>query len=200
MAQVIEPDYELEKRYLKAELAFAKRKLATTRHSWPSWPNLGILARQDWQHYAHKLETYEHQLDKYAQAVQEGVLPVKFAVYNPTKHADNSVHVKVKIANGTISQTKQPPSRPERIDKGGHNLPKLTIPKITSFRRTGVRITEHTISAELSQLNACDGATLVNQLLHVNCGPDTRVSFEISSYNMPHEQGEVMLQQTTEPA
>jgi hypothetical protein len=63
----------------------------------------------------------------------------------------------------------------------------------SGFARTGIKITAHEVKADFSTLDSHDGATLINQIVHVHCGPDTQVFYEIRSKNVVRESGEVDL-------
>lgn len=199
VAKVCEPDYDAELRYLDMELAFVGRKLAKRHHGWPSLPNLGFFTHHDWKDYEHRLKKYAHQLDAYAEDVEDGWLPVKFAVYNASGAPDHQIKVKVKVAAGTVSQSRQLPDRPDRLDAGSRPWLKLKLPPFNGFSRRNIKITPHGVAAEFSQLHKGDGATLVNQIVHVHCGPDTHVTYELQSRNVAHETGDVELQTATEP-
>lgn len=196
-AELCEPDYKAEFRYLRAEMAFVQRKLAEPRKGFLarlSLPGLGIFRHEDWRKYHHTLEHYGKQLEDYSEAVVKGVLPVKFAVYNASGEPDERVAACVRVKNGRMDSKKKPPARPERMDgKQRASQLKLSWPMMTGFVRRKIKMTEHEISAEFSALEAHDGATLINQLVHVHCGPDTEVVYEIRSKNVPHETGEVEL-------
>ena len=194
MAKITEPKYEAESRWVAAERLIIEHKLAHHRRWFKtaSSPKLGVFSREDWHEYAHELDRYEHKLAAYAQSVKDrGVLPVKFAVYNNSDQTDRTIRIKVDVHYGRVDTKKTPPARPTRIDAQPAHA-KLSLPRIVDdFRRRDIRIKPHTIEAEFSKLGPHDGATLINQLVHVHCGPETRVRFEIRSDNVAHESGDV---------
>ncbi len=192
MAQVCEPKYGDEMKFVAAEKALVARKLAAARGI--SLPKLGFYGQDDWKRYEHQLEKYARQLEEYEEDVDGGILPVKFAVYNDAEFSDRGIHVTVKVKGGRVDSVKKPPERPERLDGGRKPWPKLTLPK-PGFSRRNVRITPHAVSVVLSNLHAEDGAVLVNQLVHVHCGPETTVHYEVMSHNVAHETGDVEIQQ-----
>jgi hypothetical protein len=193
-AKLCEPDYKAEFKYLRTELAFVERKLAEKRSAFLrrlSVPGLGIFRYEDWRKYHHALELYQKQLKRYEEEVVLGVLPVKFGVYNDAERTDRLVDVRIQVQNGRVDDKRKPPARPERMDGGsGHGL-KLVWPREGGFSRTKIKVSGHEVSAEFSVLGAHDGATLINQLVHVHCGPDTHVGYEVHSKNVAHERGEV---------
>ena len=190
-ATVNEPKYETEWRFIEAEQAFVERKLAQRRPLKKlAVPALGIFARKDWQHYHHELESYGHKLEKYQAEVEAGVLPVKFSVYNRAASVDHEIKVELTVTDGRIDKTKKAPVRPDRLDKRDKPWA-LKLPVLGSFSRKHIKITAHGIGAELSLLGAHDGAMLVNQLLHIHCGPDTEVAYELASHNVVREAGSV---------
>ncbi len=195
MLKLCEPKYETEHNFLQTEIAFAKRKLVKHKNSllrdW-SLPALGFYSHKDWQKYVHALQHYEDQLDKYQDEVEGGVLPVKFAVYNAAQTEDSGLIVEVHVADGRIDSKKKQPERPVRLDGHGKTS-KYTWPKLGGFSRSRVKITPHSISAELSGLGPEDGAVLVNQLVHLHTQHDTKLKYGISSLNAGHETGEVEL-------
>ena len=194
MAKLFEPKYEDEWKFLRAERKVVERKLAEKPSAvlrQLSIPGLGILQRRDWQRYGRALDHYEHQLKLYADEVADGVLPVKFLAYNRDNRSDKRVHVRVSVQDGRVDTKKKVPERPERIDGNGKPAAKWKWPKIGRFSRSGISITGHTVTAEFSGLGSHDGAVLVNQLLHIHCGPDTEVTYELRSRNVLHETGDV---------
>ena len=190
MAQLCEPKYEAERKYLNAEMAYVKRAL--TKRKRVSLPVWGFFGHGDWRRYAHQLEQYGEHLAKYQREVEAGMLPVKFAIYNSAELPDTGIHVKISVKHGKINEGKQAPARPERLDSSGKPW-KIKFPWSRSFKRSGIKVTAHGVNAQFSQLGAHDGATLVNQILHVQCGGQTEVLYQISSRNVPHEKGEVEL-------
>ncbi len=194
-AKLCEPNYKAELKYLRAEMAFVERRLSAPSNvwSWLSIPTLGIFKREDWRKYHRTLDHYGKQLDEYAQSVKDGVLPVKFAVYNTSKRPDKRILVKVHAEEGRFDVKKQPPARPSRMDPAGHTGTKLSLVWPSGFLRRKILLDAHTVQAELSALEGHDGAVLVNQLVHVHCGPDTTVTYDLSSLNVAHESGEVVL-------
>ena len=192
VAKLCEPDYKAERTYLRAELAFVERKLSEGRHlEWIGLHKLGVLRHEDWQKYHRSLIHYGRALDDYAEAVKDGVLPVKFSVGNSSREPDKKVNVRVHVIHGRVDAKRKPPTRPDRVDgsKKGSLLAKW--PKITEFSRRGIQVTPHVVSAELSSLHGHDAAVLINQLVHVHCGPDTDVTYEIHSANVADETGAV---------
>jgi len=193
MAKVCEPDYAAELKFLKAEIAFVERKLDGP---WPAYtdklsvPVLGILGRNDWLKYHRKLHHYGERLEVYSEEVEAGVVPLKFAVYNASEHADHHIAIRVRVEDGRIDDKKKAPVRPERIDGSGksHGL-KWLLP--SKFSRRGVKVTGHAVAAEFSQLDGHDGAALITQIVHLHCEPDTDLTYEIRSRNVDHETGEV---------
>ena len=193
MAKLCEPKYESEQAFVRAEVAFAERKIAERKASlfreW-SLPAAGFFHYKAWRKYVNALEHYEHQLAKYQDEVAAGVLPLKFVVHNQGDINDERVKVGVHVKNGRVDEDKKVPERPERLD--GHGKPgKFTWPKLSGFVRSGIRISEHFVKAEFSMLGPSDGVVLVNQLLHVHTEPDTDIRYQISSRNVAHETGEV---------
>jgi hypothetical protein len=196
MAKLCEPDYAAEYKYLRTEMAFVERKLTERRPAflrWVSAPGLGIFRHEDWRKYHHSLDHYGKQLKKYSEEVIAGVLPVKFAVYNAGERADHEVAVRVHVKSGRVDEKRKAPARPDRLDGSGSAWPKLKWPELTGFARTKIKVTAHGVAAELSMLHSHDGAVLVNQLVHVHCEPDTRVTYEVRSRNVKHETGDVDL-------
>lgn len=190
MAEVCEPDYEAEMKFIEAELKFVKRKMTKRRQlSVPAW---GFFGRDDWRRYAHELERYEQHLAKYCEEVEAGLLPVKFTVYNAAELADTGVHIKVKVADGRIDEAKKVPVRPTRLDAGGKPL-KFKLPRLSGFSRSGIKITPHAVHVRFSALGPQDGAVLINQTVHLHCEPETAVVYQISSRNVAHEVGDVEL-------
>ncbi|HVQ43978.1 MAG TPA: hypothetical protein VMT30_03350 [Candidatus Saccharimonadia bacterium] len=193
LAQLCEPNYKAERKFLDAEMAYVERKLDEMRHGWrPSVPSLGFFSRNDWHKYAHELATYDRQLEHYAAEVDEGVVPVRFSVINEAEVADTNVHVAVNVKGGRIDAAKKPPARPARLDGSGKGWPKLAVPR-PGFSRRAISIKPHTVGAVLSNLGGRDGVGLVNETLHLHLGPDTEVSYVIMSQNVAHETGEVEL-------
>jgi hypothetical protein len=195
-AKVTEPDYEVEYKFLAAERAFVDRRVeALSRTGWGkvSMPALGIFGRKDWKAYAHALTKYDKELQEYANSVYEGLLPVKFVVYNASEHHDAHIRAAVKVTDGKVDLDKKPPARPARLDgRSKGSLPKLKWGWPT-FVRSNVKMTPHHLSANFSGLGAEDAADLLNKLVHLHVHPDTRVEYEVSSRNVPHEHGEVEL-------
>jgi hypothetical protein len=199
-AKVCEPEYESERKFLVAETAFVERKRVEASRrflKWLSLPSWGIYGQKDWRNYEHKLDEYGRDLQNYAEDVEGGVLPVKFAVYNGAKAADVQIRVAVKVEDGRVDTLRKPPERPTRLDGLPKPILKLGLPKFQGFTRRHIKISDHKIAADLSGLGADDAAMLVNQLVHIHCGPDTQVTYEVSSKNIPRETGEVELQHTT---
>jgi hypothetical protein len=189
MAEVCEPKYAKEIKFLETELAFVRRKLAEhgTRISMPSF---GFYGHQDWRKYEHKLQHYADQLGQYAEDIQHGVLPIRFLVYNSAELKDTGIHVSVKVKGGRVDEGKKAPERPERIDGPGKGLPKFLLPRL-GFSRTGIKVTPHSVSAVLSDLGSKDGAALMNQVVHVHLGEHTEVTYEVMSHHVSHETGHV---------
>ena len=194
MAELSEPKYEDEATYLAAELKYVERML----HAKPargigkiSWPSLGIFSHKDWKHYEHELRSYAGKLQKYAKNVEEGILPVKFSVYNNAATNDRDVEVHLKVTRGRVELGRKVPKRPERLD--AHAKPwKPKLPPLgLTFSRSNIKITAHGVGAKLSALGPHDGAALVNQVLHIHCGPETEVNYSITSKNVKHEAGAV---------
>jgi hypothetical protein len=196
MAQISEPKYADETKFLKTEMAYVERKLidsGSALTSWISAPSLGFYHREDWEQYAHALEKYGEKLEAYSDAVAAGeLLPVKFMVFNSAKTSDTLVNVHVKVTGGKLDYAKKPPQRPTRIDGSSKFWPKLVVPG-PGFSRRNVKQTAHTLSAQLSGLGAHDGATLINEIVHLHCGPDTSVHFDIHSTLVDVQTGEVEL-------
>lgn len=191
MAVLSEPKYATEENFLTAELDYIKRKLAERRLGNLSWPAMGMFGKKDWRRYEHSLHKYADSLQKYSQQVKGGVVPVKLTIYNSLASGDHDIRVVVKVTDGRIEITKKAPERPPRLDGNGKSWKKFVLPSLTGFSRKQIKITSHSVGAELSALGPRDGAALVNQVLHIHCGPNTRVSYELSSRKRPHEAGEV---------
>lgn len=195
MAKVCEPKYEDERKFVAAEVAFAERRIAKHKESafrWVSLPAFGVFHHKAWREYIHSLKHYEQQLGKYQDEVAAGVLPVKFAVQNAADEADAQVKIRVQVKDGRVDVDKKVPERPERLDGRGKHT-KISWPKVGGFSRSEIKITPHAIVAKFSTLGSNDGAVLVNQLVHLHCGPDTEVTYYITSLNVVHESGEVEL-------
>jgi hypothetical protein len=193
-AELIEPDYDAELRYIRTEMEYVERKIAEKGRGLIhklSWPSVGILSHKDWLAYRRALKHYYEKLLDYADDVEDGVLPVKFAVHNAANRADQDVALTVLVHGGRIDTAKQPPVRPERADGAPGQEAGVKWPRLTGFRRRDIKISEHSIGVVLSKLGAKDHAMLVNQLVHVHCGPDTDVEYEVRSQNVPHETGPV---------
>lgn len=201
IAQLIEPNYPVEYRFVEAELAFVSTK-TVKRGPWRpvSIPALGWYSPKDWRRYGHQLVTYAKRLQDYEDEVEDGVLPVKFAVINETGQADTKIQIKVKVKDGRVDEARKAPERPDRLDARGKPWPKLTLPRLGGFARSAIKFTEHGVTAEFSRLEDDDGAALVNQVFHIHCGPQTQVTFEISSANVKHAVGEVELQERVQSA
>jgi hypothetical protein len=193
MASMSEPKYETEWKFLAAEQAYVRNKLAEGRPRGlgdVSIPALGFFSHKDWRKYAHQLDKYAEKLADYADDVKHGVLPVKFSVFNNAGTSAQGVAVHIKVADGRLDEHKKAPERPVRLDGRG-KAAKFKLPALSGFTRSGITITAHKVSAELSVLAAHDGAAVVNQVLHVHCGPDTLVTYELASRNGVREAGEV---------
>lgn len=200
MAKVMEPDYAAEARYLAAERAYVERELAKKRH-WiqnaVAATGLGVLTRDDWKHYKHELDKYESKLADYAEEVRLGVLPVKFAVYNDHDRADRNIHTSISVTSGRVDAKRTPPSRPDRIDAIKRMKLKIKLPKPGEFSRSNIEISTHKLAAQFSLLGPHDGAVLINQLVHIHCGPETEVEYVVSSQNVHEELGDVSLSQSS---
>lgn len=194
MAELSEPKYGDEWKFLAAELDYVDRMAHTKRPlAKLSWPSVGIFSRKDWRHYEHELRQYAHKLDKYAKAVDDGVLPVRFSVYNNADADDRNIQVNLKVVHGRVDFTRKAPERPARLDARPKPW-KLKLPPLgLSFSRRNIKLTAHGASAELSALGPHDGAALVNQLLHIHCTAETKMTYELSSRNVQHETGHVEL-------
>lgn len=192
MAQLSEPKYAEELKFLAAELDYVERMIHRKRPlANLSWPSLGIFSRKDWRHYEHQLRQYANKLEKYAQGVDEGVLPVRFSVYNNAESDDARINVRLKVEHGRVDATRKAPERPARLDARPKPW-KLKLPPLgLGFARSQIKITAHGVGAELSALGPRDGAALVNQVLHIHCTAQTKVSYELSSRNVEHETGQV---------
>jgi hypothetical protein len=194
MAELKEPDYEAETKYLMAELKYVERVLhAKSAHGLGkiSLPSLGIFSHKDWRHYEHELRKYAEKLQKYATGVQEGVLPVKFSVYNNSENNDSDVMVKLKVTHGRVDELRKAPKRPDRLDAPIKPWKPKLLPLGLTFSRSQIKITAHGVGAKLSALGPHDGAALVNQVVHLHCGPDTEVTYAVTSRNVEHETGVV---------
>ncbi len=191
MAQVCEPNYDKELQFLKTELDFVERKLAS-KGPRLAVPSLGFFGRDDWRGYKHKLEAYARQLERYSDETDAGVIPVRFMVYNSGEIEDAGVHVRVHVTGGRIDETRKAPARPDRLDGHGGGLPQLVLPK-PGFSRRDIKVTAHAMSAVLSDLGPHDGAALANQLVHLHLNDGTEVKYEVMSRNTPQEAGEVEL-------
>jgi hypothetical protein len=194
MAELKEPDYEAEAKYLAAELKYVERMLhskAVQGLGQISLPSLGIFGHKDWRHYEHELRGYAQKLQKYARGVEEGVLPVKFSVYNNTESTDSDVTVKLKVANGRVDELRKVPKRPARLDAHAKPWKPKFPPLGLTFSRSQIKITAHGVGAKLSALGPHDGAALVNQVVHIHCSPETEVTYAVTSRNVEHETGAV---------
>jgi hypothetical protein len=131
-------------------------------------------------------------LDRHQQEIEDGWLPFKIHVMNVGPHDDSQVAVKVTVENGVISEHKQMPSRPPRLDGTGKSAAaNLRLPKIKGFFRYGIRIRRRELSATFSKLEAGDSADLVRQTLYLHWGPQTKVSFELNSRQVNELAGEL---------
>lgn len=194
IAKLCEPDYDKEFKFLETELAFVERKMAEPRAKYLgrlSVASLGFFRREDWRKYRQMLIHYGKQLEEYSEAVENGVLPLKFAVHNNSGRSDRRVVARVLLENGRLDDKEKPPARPERMDGSSPSL-KLKWPHLTGFSRRAIAISGHEVKAEFSELGAGEGAVLINQLVHVHCGPDTRATYEVRSRNVAYETGEVI--------
>jgi hypothetical protein len=195
MLKLCEPEYETERKFIQTEVAFAKHKAAKHKNSllreW-SLPALGFYGHKTWHKYVQDLHNYEHKLAKYQDAVEDGVLPIKFAVYNDGGVGDAQVKIQVHVENGRLDEDKKQPERPERLDGRG-KASKFSWPRLSGFSRSQVRITPHKLAAKFSSLGPDDGAVLVNQIVHLHTEAGTKLTYEISSQNVAHETGEVEL-------
>jgi hypothetical protein len=197
-ATITEPKYSAEWKYLKTETAYVERKLeshAGWGWNWISWPGWGLYSHGDWVSYKDKLERYSKQLAKYADDVHEGMLPLKFSIFNDSDEEDSSIRVKVHVKHGRLDEHRKVPTRPERLDSRGKGWPKIAVPNLLGFTRSGIKITEHMVAAQLSALGSREGAGLITDVIHLHTGPETEVTYEIKSRNVSHEMGEVELQE-----
>ena len=189
-AHVTEPNYVSELKFIDAEMGIIEIKLA--QRNTISIQKWGFFSHQDWRRYAHKLKAYHEQLIQYRLDVEEGMLPVKFTVYNSAELPDTGIYVKVKITNGRVYDTKKVPDRPARLDTRGKPW-RIKLPRLEGFTRDSIKITPHVLKARFNGLEAHDGAVLINQVLHLHCSEDTNVTYQISSRNIAHETGLVEL-------
>ena len=143
--QFVPPKFETERRFVAAELDYVRRRAAGAKH-W-SWPTLGIYGRKDWDKYARALVSYAHAMDRHEQDIEEGWLPFKIHVMNVGPHSDSQVAVKITVENGAISEHKQMPTRPQRLDGSGASPTSLRLPKIKGFLRYGIKIRRREMQA-----------------------------------------------------
>lgn len=193
MAQLSEPKYDAEWKFLAAELDVVERMIAQKRSR--ALRNLslapfGVYSMKDWRKYEHELRSYAAKLDKYAKGVEEGVLPVKFTVFNDVDEDDKNIRIHLKVMHGRVDELRKVPVRPARLDGKGKPW-KFSLPALGGFSRGKIKITAHGVGAEFSKLGPHDGAVLVNEVLHLHCTDDTTISYQLSSRNIEHETGQV---------
>lgn len=184
VAQLDIPNYAAEHRYLTMELALARREMQK-RPSWLpfSYPGLGILRRSDWQRYIHELEKYGRELDRSEREVHEGLLPLVFMVANDYDRPVQNLKVKLAVKDGQIHAKHKPPVRPRRVDGAPNQSSTGRLKQSWGFSRSGIRITSHTVEAELSRLEAFDNARLVSDALYIDARQGARLHFEIVAKN-----------------
>ncbi|GAC1369275.1 MAG: hypothetical protein NVSMB39_0930 [Candidatus Saccharimonadales bacterium] len=190
-AELSEPKYGDEWKFLAAELDVVERMIHRKRPRYLrnfSLPAVGIYAAKDWRHYEHELHKYADKLDKYTKGVNEGVMPVKFSVFNNADTQDKDLRIHLKVAHGRVDELRKAPERPARMDAAAKPW-KLKLPAFVGFSRSKIKITAHGVGVNFSGLGPHDGAALIQQILHLHCTSDTQITYEISSRNVEHETG-----------
>lgn len=189
--QVLPLKFDTERRWVAAELDYVRRRAAGAGRWW-SLPSAGVYSKKDWNQYTRALVNYVHALDRHEQELEDGWLPFKIHVMNVGPHDDAQVAVTVSVENGAISEHKQMPSRPPRLDGSGRAAgTSLRLPNIKGFLRYGIKIRRHELSATFSKLEAGDSADLVRQTLYLHWGPRTRVRFDLTSRLVKDLAGEL---------
>ncbi|MDF2460721.1 MAG: hypothetical protein K0S68_124 [Candidatus Saccharibacteria bacterium] len=191
IARVSPSELNTERRYLLMEREMAKREMAKLpERSWLpfSYPAIGLLRRNDWQHYLHELDKYEKALDRHEHETEAGLTRLSFEVINMSDDDDRDVKVHVMVHGGRIFEAKKPPTRPKRIDGAPDKTEGRPKWHGMGFVRSGIHIGKHGVESQFRSLEAGDAALVVNHPLAVHLGGETVISYEISSHNLPEGQ------------
>jgi hypothetical protein len=185
-------------------MEYIQRHLDKIKHKSKAMLKLtGNPTADEWKHYAHALEHYLDKLAQYEAEIAEGLTPVVFFAVNTGDDADERVKVHLQVENGTVHRHKHAPERPERIDHGPKHVPaskpasvslEEAVAKVVtgSFKRSGIKVTEHNIEAQFSKLGAGEDADVVHEIIHIDATDDTRVLYKILSNRLSSpEEGEV---------
>ena len=195
-ARVSPSGAEAERRYLMMEREVAHRELAKLpKRSWLpfSYKGLGLLRRQDWQHYLNELQKFEHALDRYELEAEAGLRRLSFEVTNLAEADDFDVRVHVMVHGGQVHAANKPPVRPPRVD-GAPNKTEKRHWHGFGFVRSGIHIGRHGVESRFRRLESGDAALVVNQPLAVDVGDQTRLTYEITSRHVPEGQrGEIRI-------
>lgn len=193
-ARLEAPNFEAERRYVTMELGLARRELKKCAHWVPfSYPGLGILRRKDWQRYIQQLQRYSQELDRSGREMHEGLLPLVFSVENGHDQPMKGLKVQLSVVGGQIRTKHKPPVRPVRIDGAPNQSNAPALKRSWGFSRRRIRITGHSVEAELSRLEAHDNARLVSQTLYADVSRGARLHFVIAPKYGLAEEGEVRL-------
>lgn len=203
------PLFDSERLFVTHEKAHVDEQMAKLRERpallrWLA-PTIGEPKLKDWEGYQKSLNHYLQTLNDHEQAIDNGMVPVKFFVLNMTKKPDAAIKIQLQVEDGVIEPTQTVPKRPTRIDGPQHVpdwTPKshptiVTVAKAVvagGFSRSNVKIDTQAISAEFSQLEAEDSADLLYEALYVQLSGKTRFTYTIHSKHVPHgEHGDVVV-------
>jgi hypothetical protein len=194
-ARVKSPQFERIRRYLLTEREFVQARVAGPQRWWHklSVPSLGVYGRADWRTYGRELDHFERRVSRHAEDLHTGLVPLKFMVWHNGSQPDDHIRVHLEIKGGTFMKHKKAPHPPTRLDGGADSADGHHLPKIGRFTRTGVKITPHHVSVELSGLKPHDSAALLHDTLHVQADKHTVIEYAVHSNRVALERGVVRI-------
>lgn len=180
------PDPDAERLYILTETERINKLIDNFRKP-TMWSRLakgatGKPKLEDLKHYRHKLASYRNTIDRYDQAMADGLIPFRIVIANTGQQRDFDIKIRVHIQDGDLHLAKTLPQRPLRVDSAvQHVMEPSTIDLSTHFVRSDMRIGRRSLAARFSELDSGADADLLNQTVFVQLSDDTWMDYELSS-------------------
>lgn len=180
------PDPDAERLFVLTETERINKLIAGYRKP-TLWRRLaegaaGLPRLEDLKHYRHKLASYKNTIDRYDQAMAEGLIPFRIVVANVGERRDFDIRTRVHVKDGDLHLTKTLPQRPERPDTYvQHVMEPSHVDLKSRFWRSDMKVGRRSMAARFSELDPGADADLLNQTLFVQLSDNTRMDYELSS-------------------